>query len=150
MPAMPGSLTAVTGIGPETARRLIAAGFATVESVAAADAEDLVGVKGIGPLRAAALQAAARAAPAGGDPAPIAEPATRTEDTARRVRKLRKKANDLRADADRMTKKAKAAGSKKQRKRRRREAEELRAKAKEALRDAKRLLATQQDAHTSR
>ncbi len=64
------ALTEVPGVGVATAETLVEHGFADVRSVAAADAGDLGRVPGFGPVRAAAVKAAAEALAGSGPDTP--------------------------------------------------------------------------------
>lgn len=55
-------LTAIDGVGTEVAERLRAAGYDTIDAVAAADSEALETVEGVGPKLAARLLAESEAA----------------------------------------------------------------------------------------
>lgn len=70
-------LSAVSGIGPKMAARLIDAGFDTLDRLARASAEDLMAVKGIGPKSAATIVAAVQEGLT--RPVPAAEPTPEAE-----------------------------------------------------------------------
>ena len=137
---MESPLLNITGVGPVTARQLTEAGFATVASVADADTEALASIRGIGPVSAELMKAAARQLPTPEEPDAVGA-GTGASDRELRAKELRKRAKKLLKQAGQQAKKAKSATSKKKRKRLTDKAAKLEKAAGKARRKAKKLLA---------
>ena len=137
-------LEALSGIGPATARALVAAGFVDRDSIASATVEQLVAVKGFAEARASALIAEVQRPDESGG-APASEGAGETQDeqsvviatepperSRRQRKKLRARHADLKKRAKKARKRSTSASSKKKRKQWAAEADRLAKKAKKA------------------
>lgn len=93
------------GVGPVLAERLEAAGFGTVEAVAAGSTADLTAVSGVGPSLAGRLrdQATACVAPAVTTESPVAERVKRLRRAIPDLAKSKKHADVLKQSTKRMT-----------------------------------------------
>ena len=150
-------LESLPGIGPATARALVAAGFVDRDAISSATVEQLIAVKGFAEARASALIAEAQRSNESDEPADSEraeatdvdefiqsenEPPTSRGKNAKK-RKNRKKLRTLHADLNKRAKKArkksKTAKSKKKRRRWAAEADRLAKKAKKAKKRLARL-----------